>query len=57
MNDYQNLSKDKKDISVQACSAPPSCFRTGQMTVLSVQPRKTEYAVLDFNSVCAEQKE
>ena len=46
MNDYQNLSKDRKNISVHAGSAPPSCFGTGHVTVLSTPSRKTEYALV-----------
>ena len=48
-----------------AGSAPPSCFGTGHVTVLSSPPRKTEYAgVVMINlpvhlicSACSEQKE
>ena len=35
------------NISVHADSAPPSCFGTGHVTVLSTPPRKAEYSCTD----------
>ena len=43
-------TKDRKNISIHASSAPPSYFGTGHKTVLFTPPRKAEYArVLQCN--------
>ena len=57
-----NKSSDA-NISAHAASAPPSCFGTNHVTVLSTPSRKKEYSgvrqhrcysALDFCSVCSE---
>ena len=61
----RNKSSDA-NISIHAGSAPPSCFGTSHMAVLSTPPQKTEYSsvhqlrcssTLDFCSACWEWNE
>ena len=61
-----NQAMHMPNISTHAGSAPPSCFGTGHVTVLSTPPWKTEYSgvrqhrcssTLDFFSACSEWKD
>ena len=55
MNNYPKLPKKTEKISQYSVgSAPPSCFGTCHMTVLTTTPPKTEYTeVLQHRYSCA----